>query len=90
MLFSVTDLSPLEVGDNLRKNPFIEEDINVKRWKNTREPLKFQLSTTKAQAKKLKKTLIGLTRSLDSRKGVKAHWIRSTNPVHQNYDPFSS
>ena len=62
--FNVSDLSPFDVGDNSRTNPF-EERGNDENHKAFKDPLHVPVGPiTKARSKKIKKALNGLIQEI--------------------------
>ena len=63
--FNVSDLSPFDVGDDLRTNPFQEEGNDENRKASTKDPLQVPVGPiTRARAKKFKEALNGLIQGL--------------------------
>ena len=67
--FNVTDLSPFDVGDDLRTNPFQEEgndgDMESSNAWKVADPIQVPVGpTTRARAKKFKEALNGLIREI--------------------------
>ena len=62
--FNVSDLSPFDVGDDLRTNPF-EERGNDENHKTFKDPLHVPVGPiTKARSKKIKEALNGLIQEI--------------------------
>ena len=65
--FNVTDLSPFNVGDDLRTNPFQEggDDVSQVPQVTSKEPLQLPVGPiTRLRAKKFQQTLNGLIREM--------------------------
>ena len=75
--FNVFDLSPFDVGDDLRTNPF-EERGNDENQQAFKDPLHVPIGPiTKARSKKIKETLNGLIQDI---------WVDS-NAGHSKLGP---
>ena len=75
--FNVSDLSPFDVGDDLRTNPF-EERGNDENYKAFKDPLHVPVGPiTKVRSKKIKEALNGLIQDI---------WADS-NTGHSKLDP---
>ena len=62
--FNISDLSPFDVGDDLRTNPF-EERGNDENYKAFKNPLHVPIGPiTKARSKKIKEALNGLIQEI--------------------------
>ncbi|KAL5570195.1 hypothetical protein UlMin_026770 [Ulmus minor] len=65
--FNVTDLSPFDVGDDLRTNPFQEggDDVSQVPQATSKEPLQLPVGPiTRSRAKKFQQTLNGLIQEM--------------------------
>jgi len=59
--FNVSDLSPFDVGDDLRTNPFQEEGNDENKGAASRDPLHVPVGPiTRARAKRFKEALNGM------------------------------
>ena len=75
--FNVSDLSPFDVGDDLRTNPF-EERGNDEHHKAFKDPLHVPVGPiTKARSKKIKEALNGLIQEI----------LADSNTGHSKLDP---
>ena len=64
-IFNVTDLSPFDVGDDLRTNPFQEEGNDGDQGTTSKDLVQVPIGpATRAQAKKFKDVLNGLIQEL--------------------------
>ena len=62
--FNISDLSPFDVGDDSRTNPF-EERVNDEHHKAFKDPLHVPVEPiTKARSKKIKEALNGLIQKI--------------------------
>ena len=82
--FNVTDLSPFDVGDDLRINPFQEEENNggmAKEW--SVDPLEIPLGLmTRAKARRFKEALNSLIRDAQEEEVHVCNSKEETKMVH--------